>query len=1205
MASTSNDQIAQADAAAQGIDGGLNAKTDPSRLDPPFTTRSDNAWYVSPGSVDQLPALASAMPANVSHIYNLTTRDSVAPSLVGDTLVHGEYPDVGPFTTSLWAQANGATPSRAQPVLPHAFRTRLMGSALQRPLVDTALTQANVDRWPLMMVRQELGATAARRFALGYYDGTSLRVTFGNVDGLADTGESLTLPLTAQFVEMVALQGSSNWALVALNGGTLTRYVYDFSGNLVTGATQLSQVVLAMPAPAQGATQMQTFTCFNHCQVTYVGYIAQLSPANSGTVSYGLYVRPVLTDATVRLTGPTPQQAGGPLLGFAISSPTTHQPRATNDYLTVFYDGVVSVITNPFGGGTYASASSPKLPVPANSGMTSSSGFNNALTTLTAIPTDTAQTGSSMAIAVFRHLSEQVTPAGANAAGVAFQTVGADTVQFASGGLALLSSQQFRTVGGAAICAKSFAASPPEAGFAGPTQAVQAYCVVRQGAWQWSWGYSGNPGGQSAVGAYWVYDQPMYFLIDHQARVVARWSEGSAPMGVPTDLTAGLPYQSSASVYAKFPICTGLGAPLISDTLATANDVSCLDVVLPTWSMSQLVRQAAYVFGPAAVSSATIPTYAIATPLAAHLALSGSGSTAPTVSGQGYTVVTGCFTGIHDGRMTVEAGYHNQTNNLLVRAYAQGEAAASSTPLGAQGFYYYRATWEWTDAQGKLHRSAPSRPMWCNAQLGFYGAQVTLPSPMSVRASATSSGALSMVCRLYRSAVGDTDGNSYEVAAVQVPCISQPGVPVASMFGTVVSDTTMDASQVSTTVGPIQNPLQNRPQLYTGTSSQFAGRPYAAQSPPPFLWQTSSKGRAFGLAVVQGQPRIYYSSAMASGVPYEWNALNYAPVPPDIGDARSIDAIDDKVLVFGTRSTGFMSGDGPAPASSTGIPSPNDGFGPVYPVPTSMGVLGTGAPCRTTEGVIFQGASGFQMVGRDLQVQAAGALVDLITGRQVGNLGQVYCRGQMLASLQSIVWTNPAGPALVYNYLLKKWSTWPLLPGASQAAQRSDGTVVVALQPIVGGRWVGRATLTTPGVDMGTLGYTYAPICRNLVMQPGLVMETPWINPAGESGGESALFDVAVTGSYFGPHILQVEQAYNGGGYLPQVTRFSVASAPPLYQYRVRPVGGTRVWSVRYRISLLPLVSLAINYNLAGLSDLVIFAGSKQGTTRLMAGQSG
>lgn len=106
MPSTTNDNILEADASSKGLDGGLNAKTDPQRLAPPATTRADNAWYISPGAVDQLPAFASAMPAGFMHIYNLAAKDTLSPTLAGDTMVHGELPDpVGPFTTPVWAQS--------------------------------------------------------------------------------------------------------------------------------------------------------------------------------------------------------------------------------------------------------------------------------------------------------------------------------------------------------------------------------------------------------------------------------------------------------------------------------------------------------------------------------------------------------------------------------------------------------------------------------------------------------------------------------------------------------------------------------------------------------------------------------------------------------------------------------------------------------------------------------------------------------------------------------------------------------------------------------------------------------------------------------------------------------------------------------------------------------------------------------------------
>lgn len=1200
MPATTNDSITEADASSQGVDGGLNAKTDPQRLAPPATTRADNAWYISAGAVNQLPGFQSAMPPGFTHIYNLAAKDTLAPTLAGDTMVHGELPDpASPFTTPVWAQNNGLSPSRAQPALPHTLRTRTFAAALQRSLPMPS--SSNVDRAPLMTARQEVASTIGRRVATGTYDGTTFSATFGNVDGLSDTGETLTLAITAQWVEMIGIQGTQNWALVYVSGSTLTVSIWDFYGKAVSAPVSPINNVLPIGAAASGVSQYPTMQTFNHCGVTYVATLAQLSSAQSGIVSYGVYARPLtnLTQTTF-LSGPGPVQAGAPVQGFSISSPTSHQARGTQDYLAVAYDGAVWMITNPFGGGTYSSVRSGILPVLAPSGVntTSPQGYNNTLTTLVAMPANdgllASKPGAQVAVVVYRHLSEQVTPAGKNMGGVAYQVVAVDALSFVAGASVTISSNVFRTVGGAAICAKAFAICPSEANYAGAQAAVQGYCVVRQGAWQPYVGYNGSLG----VGQYWVYDQPTYFLIDHQARIVARWGEGLAPIGRPTDLAACQQYTSSATNFAMFPLQTCLGQVLISDTLGTANDVSCLDIIIPTWTLGQQTRPLSYSIGQG-VNSATVPNFAVATPLATHLSLSATGSAPPSLSGQGYSVVSGAMTCVHDGRMLTEAGFHSQTNNLLVYAYQPGDSGASSTLLGGAGFYYYVATWEWTDAQGRLQRSAPSRPAYCSSPSnGFYGALVTCPSPVSARGPVT--------VRLYRSALAAADKSYYLVGITTAPSIAPSSTNATAGYGTVISDALLMDVSIATSSSSSLNYLQGQPQVYTGTSSAYVGSVYPASAPPPFVWQTSSRGRAFGLAIVQGQPRIYYSSVMNTATPFEWHPLNYAPVPADVGDARSLDSVDDKILVFGSRTVGFMSGDGPAASNPVGSPSPNDGFGPVYPIPTALGVLGSGAPCRTQDGVVFQGSSGFQLIGRDLTVQAVGVLVDAITGRQINNLGTVFCRGQMLSTLQSIVWSSPQGPALVYNYITKKWSTWQLLPGATCLAQRFDGSIVVAMQPIVGVRYASRATATAPGADMGALGNTYSPIYQGLQASPGLVLETPWIYPAGESAGESALFDVAVTGTYFGPHILQVEQAYNGSAtYQGQVTRFQVLTAPPVYQYRVRPIGGTRLWAVRYRISILPVTTLGSSYNLAGLSDLVIFSGSKQGTTRLLAGQSG
>ena len=181
----------------------------------------------------------------------------------------------------------------------------------------------------------------------------------------------------------------------------------------------------------------------------------------------------------------------------------------------------------------------------------------------------------------------------------------------------------------------------------------------------------------------------------------------------------------------------------------------------------------------------------------------------------------------------------------------------------------------------------------------------------------------------------------------------------------------------------------------------------------------------------------------------------------------------------------------------------------------------------------------------------------------------------------------------------------PLLSNVGCIAQRMDGSIVVALQPVIGGQYASVASLNVPGCDFGVLGNTYAPLCRTQDTAAGMVLETPWLLPSGESAGEGQIWEVAVTGTYLGPHKLQVEQAYNYSNTYVSSKQFLVDSPVPKYQFRVRPSTGTRLWAIRYRLTLIPTSSLSSSYQMAALGDLVLFSGVQQGTTRLGASTSG
>ena len=1191
--------ITEANAHSQGIDGGLNLKSDPSRLKPPATTRSDNAWYQTPGNVNQLPAFASTMQANTSHVYSVHPRDLQPPSTSGDVMVHGEVRDdptspTNLFTSPLWSDGGGQVTNSQQPVLPVNARTRIMTGRL------SVAGNLGTDRQNIMTARQEAGFTAAspQKCAMAYYDGTAnLNVTFSLMDGQVELPYTLTHPIgAAQFVQIAGVQGTDYWIAVVLNGQTLTRHKFDFKGEYFGSFTLTTTAQAAskfLPLSTNSGFVGNTFDIVQHNGRTLIGWVSQVS---TSSFNVALYDQGLGAFLATGITAPASANTG-----FALSSPYSHETQTDVAYLGVVFSGKLYVTAQSAYNVDGVNVSNSGVPLVRSSKSGAQDGWSTVdyTTTMAAVVFDGqggVGTGAHLGFVIYQHYPEQLDVTGPTIPTFWYQNISVTRITFkanVTSGLAAGSSiyegaAVFRTPSGAALCSKAFTLSPSSGGNAGLSGAKNAYALVRCGAYEPRAGFTGNYDGVGFTN-WWTYGQPTYFLLDHQARIVGRYFESLGPLGDGYALANNTMYNVSTNYGAAQPPFS-LSMPLISNA---PNDLSVLEITLPCWVQTNQSPFSAFSAPGGLTYTVGPPANVIMQPGCVQLSVSAQSNNCPPIQAGPYTVLSGAMTCVHDGRGVVEANYHFLTHNLIPKAtYATGAPGS-----GSAGNYYWVVVWEWYDSLGRMHRSAPSAAWPDIVPAGNYLTGATIYCPAPVTAKSAVGGV--MYARLYRSTLNNTTSVFYLVSTTAITAYSG-----SNRFVTLTDNGLFLDPSASQTAG--MRALTAQPRLYTSVNA--AGTyTFNSTMPPAFYWQVGAKGRAFGLAQVFGQQRLYYTSRAQDRYPFEWNIGNYAPIPPEMGDVRSIEAIDDKIVLFGTRNTALMNNDGPGTASTNegGVALSNDGFSFIQAVPSPAGVVGSGSPVRIPDGIMFQGYSGVQLVGRDLTVQPIGAFVDPLTGRQVGNPGTVLGRAATLPSLQSVVWANPAGPAIVYNYLTQKWSTWPLLSNASGIVQRLDGTIVAALQPISAGKYLTKATALTPGSDLGVLGDTYAPVYLGDDAAAGLVLETPWILPSGESGGEAQLWDCTVTGSYLGPHILQVEQAYNYDGRYTAVTKFTVDTAPQFYQYRVRPQASCRVWSVRYRISLLPITSLSANYQMATLGDLVLNFGSMQGTTRLSAAASG
>jgi hypothetical protein len=701
----------------------------------------------------------------------------------------------------------------------------------------------------------------------------------------------------------------------------------------------------------------------------------------------------------------------------------------------------------------------------------------------------------------------------------------------------------------------------------------------------------------------WV--PPTYFIIDGQCKVIGRAAEGLAPSDTSLASNSQTVFYMSQQSLAPVPVLT---AP---------NNASLQNILLPIWrNVVEGFNQGPYTIaalntsinssgqqvstGPGNPGVTTLQLGGIGPPNVIYsqpallVLIRPENLSAPAALAAGRSqVLCGALTSFYDGKTLVEAGFHEAPHTMFKYGSATGSV---NNPAGT---YLYRCIYRWADANGQVHRSAPSPVLSVTQASAWNSQQIAIPLPIFTYKTQN----LNLAAELYR-----TDNAGTVFYLVGTTTLTVASIGQSTGFGSGYLFTTITDSSYTTASA-------NFGVAYPG---YWQSTPQS-NPPPSFIWQVTSQGRHFGLAQVDGAYRIYYTNIWTPGVTVEWNTNGYLQVPPELGDCRSMTVQDSNVLIFGTLGVGTFNGNGPAQA--LGVDGQNynvndPGFSNIIPIPNAAGCVGTGCPVQLPTGVMYQSATGFLTIGRDLSSQFSGQLIDQLTG-VYGQQQTVYGQGILLSKLQNVLFTNPSGDSLLYDYNLNRWVLWPasIVGPISGAVQRRDGTIYLAQQLVSGGSFPSTFTFNGGTVNCGvsalyqsfltplysTTGYT----------APQMVLETPWLFTGQTPGGEGEFWEAGILGTYFAPHQLKVELAFNYQGYgiySGDTQTFNVAAAPsPAYQFRVRPPGTARCWAVRFRISVLPPSGFSYSTptpDFARITGIMLFGAAQQGNTRLGPGVS-
>lgn len=431
--------------------------------------------------------------------------------------------------------------------------------------------------------------------------------------------------------------------------------------------------------------------------------------------------------------------------------------------------------------------------------------------------------------------------------------------------------------------------------------------------------------------------------------------------------------------------------------------------------------------------------------------------------------LTGGMLWMFDSVKPVEHGFHVWPENIALTTSASGGTITAGT-------YFYQFTYEWTDNQGKLHRSAPSIPVSAGTLSGSTSS-VTINVPTLRLTYKTSPNAVRIVG--YRWSV--LQQAYYQFTSVTSPVANDPTIDYVT-----ITDTSSDSQILGNTL------------LYTtgGVVEDIAA--------PACIASCLYRNRLI-LLDAEDQNLLWYSKQVLEDTPVEMSDLFTIYIAPSTGTQGStgpltaVSAMDDKLIAFKKNAIYYITGNGP---DNTG--SNNDFSDPIF-ITSSVGCPNPASIVLMPSGLMFQSDKGIWLLGRDLSTQYIGAAVEAYNSFTVKSASTIPGTNQV-----RFVMSN--GLTLMYDYFYNQWGTFSTLSAVSATLFNDLHTYLNSS---------GQVYQETPG--------SYLDGSNPVLMS----FTTSWVSLAGLQGFERFYF-MYLLGTYYTPFLLNMQISYDYNSYSGQ-----------------------------------------------------------------------
>lgn len=447
--------------------------------------------------------------------------------------------------------------------------------------------------------------------------------------------------------------------------------------------------------------------------------------------------------------------------------------------------------------------------------------------------------------------------------------------------------------------------------------------------------------------------------------------------------------------------------------------------------------------------------------------------------------ITGGQLWMYDGTHIVEHGFHLFPSIISI------------TPTGASVLepnadYQYIAVYEWLDAQGQLHRSAPS--IVGSFTTGGSGAASVDIVVSTLRVTNKLSATSLVMIYLYR-----TTGNGTVFYSILTPKLNTTAADTVTFTDTKTDAQIISQAQLYTTGGQVEN--SSAPACLAITT--YKSRLIVVPSDNPYSWWYSQE--------------VIPNSASSSATPVELSQFFIQNIDQKGGPLTGISVIDDKLILMKEHAPYYIVGNGPAPNGT------NNDYTPPQEIVSPVGSGSKDSIVQTPMGLIFQASNdaGIWLLDRSLNASYIGSDVEAYNSQDVTS-------GVLYAAYNQVRFSMSGGICLAFDYIVNQWTVSTNIAAIQAALFQGRYTYV---------RSNGLVLKEDPTVftDNGTFVQ--------------LKIGTSWLKFAGLQGFQR-VYEALILGDYETAHSLIAKVYYDFSSTEEQTTTITPTATQP-YQWRL------------------------------------------------------